>query len=277
MTKIITKSEDDSNVSQFCEDSRYLIISGTYSRYSENNFMKRCVNICNLSIEDIELYRGEGDMYDGSALVFDWRKNHDGIKIFKRFINDINVINYSSVINNLFGIESIIVGDSKGKSSGKSGGKPKNIVWIHKLLFVRLAEKMSPLLGLKIMSLLINSNDLFIINNFINKNIFNDNLFVDNKIINTYIAIDESDNTIVKIGKTTDLMRREISLRCSNPNFFIIYYVEKDIEDELHLEYESRLYKGEWFFLDKEEVMDIVDEHKFKRYAKHRKCLFFET
>lgn len=277
MTKIITKSEDDSNISQFYEDSRYLIISGTYFRYSENNFTQRCVNICNLSIEDIELYKGEGDMYDGSALVCDWRKNHDGIKIFKRFINDTDIINYSNVINILFGIESIIVGDNKGKIRGKLGGRPKNIVWIHKLLFVRLAEKMSPLLGIKMMSLLVNGNDLLTINNCINKNIFDDKLFIDNKIINTYIAIDESDRTIIKIGKTVDLKHRESSLRCSNPNLFIIYYVERDIEDELHLKYESRLYKGEWFFLDKEEVMDIVNEHKFKRYAKHRKCLFFET
>ena len=216
-------------------------------------------------------------MYDGSALVCDWRKNHDGIKIFKRFINDINIINYSNVINILFGIESIIVGDNKGKIRGKSGGRPKNIVWIHKLLFVRLAEKMSPLLGIKMMSLLVNRKDLLTINNCINKNIFDDKLFIDNKIINTYIAIDESDRTIVKIGKTADLKRRESGMRCSNPNIFIIYYVERDIEDELHLKYESKLYKREWFFLDKDEVMDIVDEYKFKRYAKHRKCLFFET
>lgn len=72
----------------------------------------------------------------------------------------------------------------------------------------------------------------------------------------TYIGVDIS-NGLVKIGKSKDLYTRESCLRVSNIYFYMIAYVDMDIERELHIKYSVYNVDRERFHLNKSRLRKL--------------------
>lgn len=66
-----------------------------------------------------------------------------------------------------------------------------------------------------------------------------------------------------KIGKSIDPKKREIDMKTANPSIKLFAICNKDIEDILHIQYNSYRYKGEWFKLSSEQILDIMSEFNF--------------
>ena len=82
--------------------------------------------------------------------------------------------------------------------------------------------------------------------------------------IKTYLMTDSSG--YIKIGKTTDVYKRFLSMRTGNPTLKIIASLEKDIETELLLKFKDKKISGEWFSLDKEELHNLMKDFQFPEY-----------
>lgn len=82
-------------------------------------------------------------------------------------------------------------------------------------------------------------------------------------LLRTYIGVDIS-NGLVKIGKSKDLYTRESCLRVSNIYFYMIAYVDMDIERELHIKYSVYNVDREWFHLNKKQVKEIISKYNFR-------------
>lgn len=82
-------------------------------------------------------------------------------------------------------------------------------------------------------------------------------------LLRTYIGVDIS-NGLVKIGKSKDLYTRESCLRVSNIHFYMIAYVDMDIERELHIKYSVYNVDREWFHLNKKQVKGIISKYNFR-------------
>lgn len=80
--------------------------------------------------------------------------------------------------------------------------------------------------------------------------------------INTYLAKNDHNNN-VKIGKARDISKRLSSLKTSDPSIFIIGYVQRDIEKELHQKLEAYRFDREWFLLSDKQINDLMNEYKF--------------
>jgi hypothetical protein len=82
--------------------------------------------------------------------------------------------------------------------------------------------------------------------------------------IKTYLMTDFTGHT--KIGKTTDVYKRFLSMRSGNPTLKIIASLEKDIETELLLKFKDKKISGEWFSLSKEELNELIKDFQFTEY-----------
>jgi hypothetical protein len=82
--------------------------------------------------------------------------------------------------------------------------------------------------------------------------------------IKTYLMTDF--RGCIKIGKTTDVYKRFLSIRTGNPTLKIIASLEKDIETELLLKFKDKKVLGEWFSLDKEELHNLMKDFQFPEY-----------
>ena len=81
------------------------------------------------------------------------------------------------------------------------------------------------------------------------------------KAFNTYFIVNES-KTLVKIGKATDVERRLKEISTISPeSLTIILVINKDIEFQLHGEFEMYRKNGEWFEFS-EEIKDYISQHK---------------
>lgn len=60
-----------------------------------------------------------------------------------------------------------------------------------------------------------------------------------------------------KIGKSIDINRRLKEIKSANPTVELITVIDKDIELELHHEYEHKRMNGEWFNLTEKDINDI--------------------
>ncbi len=77
----------------------------------------------------------------------------------------------------------------------------------------------------------------------------------------TYLMIDG--NNFIKIGRSYSPIIRERTLQSQNPTIKLIAFCEKDVEKELHLKYHSKRKRGEWFFLSKVDIKNIIKDFKF--------------
>lgn len=120
-------------------------------------------------------------------------------------------------------------------------------------------------LGLRIVIL----NDSFIYTHERNKMSFLMDLMklksypVINKKFSTYIGTDSSG--LYKIGKATDILRRQNQLQVGNHYFNIILILHKDIELDLQIKYENKNKGGEWFSLTADDILDLIKIYGFKK------------
>lgn len=120
----------------------------------------------------------------------------------------------------------------------------------------------------------INEDSLFIVKNGICKNEklskFILDVFCDKNIVQkaqntqkTYIMIDHNTG-FYKIGKSSNPAIREKTLQSEKPTIDIVLICEKNIESDLHSIYESKRIRGEWFNLNADDILDIIEQYNFK-------------
>lgn len=79
------------------------------------------------------------------------------------------------------------------------------------------------------------------------------------KPIQTYFAVDDSG--LVKIGRSIDWKKREGQLKTGNANVKIILVLKDNIETELHRKFYDKQYRGEWYKITKDEIINIMDSY----------------
>lgn len=76
----------------------------------------------------------------------------------------------------------------------------------------------------------------------------------------TYLAID--DTGLVKIGKTSDFIRRLNDMSIGNPTIKMLAVFDGDSEKRWHNRFASKNKKGEWFHLSKSDIKDLIQNNK---------------
>lgn len=100
-----------------------------------------------------------------------------------------------------------------------------------------------------------------VLNEFICDN-FKNNFLKKQDDFKTYIMYD-SNTEMYKIGKSKNPKFREGTLQSKKPTIDLILICDKDIEIELHCKFNSKRGRGEWFSLDSDDVLDIIEEYGF--------------
>lgn len=77
----------------------------------------------------------------------------------------------------------------------------------------------------------------------------------------TYLAFD---GRYYKIGKSKNPQARIESFKTANPNVQLIYVCRRDIEKQLHQEYQKFRRMGEWFELEQDQAADIISKMRVK-------------
>lgn len=78
----------------------------------------------------------------------------------------------------------------------------------------------------------------------------------------TYIMFDSSTG-MYKIGKSNNPKYRETTLQSEKPTVELVLICDKDIEEKLHRHYSDKRYRGEWFKLNADDILDIIQNHNF--------------
>ena len=92
---------------------------------------------------------------------------------------------------------------------------------------------------------------------FNNKHFIEKKSYKGNRQYRTYLMLDESTG-YYKIGKAIDPSYRERTLQSEKPSIKLLCTCDTDIERILHLKYELKRMRGEWFNLSKKEVEEII-------------------
>ncbi len=86
-----------------------------------------------------------------------------------------------------------------------------------------------------------------------------------NKFIFTYMMFD---GRYYKLGQSSNVKKRFLSLRIANPEIKIICFGRGITEKNLHDEYETKRIKGEWYDLNVNDVLDVIFKITGKRISK---------
>lgn len=100
-----------------------------------------------------------------------------------------------------------------------------------------------------------------VLSDFMNKTFKNNSIKKEDNF-KTYIMYD-SNTEMYKIGKSKNPKFREGTLQSKKPTIDLILICDKDIEIELHCKFNSKRGRGEWFSLDSDDVLDIIEEYGF--------------
>lgn len=65
-----------------------------------------------------------------------------------------------------------------------------------------------------------------------------------------------------KIGKTSNLKRRLLDYDTHNPDYELIYLMNFDCEQFLHVHFANKRHKLEWYNLDKEDINWIINNQE---------------
>lgn len=85
-------------------------------------------------------------------------------------------------------------------------------------------------------------------------------------VVHTYIAINSQN--IIKIGKSKNITERLMALRCAEPSYKILCFLNKDIERVLHNTYANfRIKNSELFTLTREQIQNLISENNFSPYT----------
>jgi hypothetical protein len=79
----------------------------------------------------------------------------------------------------------------------------------------------------------------------------------------TYLMNDTM-HKCIKIGRSTDCIKRCRNLRHNNPSIELMFVIDIDIEKQLHKEYASKRMHGEWFDLTEKDINNIKIRFKNK-------------
>jgi hypothetical protein len=85
------------------------------------------------------------------------------------------------------------------------------------------------------------------------------------KFIFTYMMFD---GTYYKLGQSSNVKKRFLSLRVANPNIKIVCFGRGITEKNIHNEYETKCIKGEWYDLNINDVLDAIFKITGKRISK---------
>ena len=80
----------------------------------------------------------------------------------------------------------------------------------------------------------------------------------------TYIVRDNNNVGVYKIGKSSNPKVREKTLMHESPNLELIMICQDDIEKELHLLYDEKRLRGEWFILSDFDLNILLDNYNFE-------------
>ena len=81
----------------------------------------------------------------------------------------------------------------------------------------------------------------------------------------TYLMLD-ADTGFVKIGRSIDPKKREVTLQSKKPTISLLKICDKNVESKLHNQYASKRVRGEWFKLSADEIQEIVNNYNFYDY-----------
>lgn len=71
-------------------------------------------------------------------------------------------------------------------------------------------------------------------------------------------------NDLYKIGRSKNVYKRFINLKQEySKDLQLLVYNEKDYESEIHFKYRELRNFGEWFNLDTDHLLDIINQYKF--------------
>lgn len=80
----------------------------------------------------------------------------------------------------------------------------------------------------------------------------------------TYIMYDESTG-YHKIGRSKNPKYRECTLQSKKPTIKLVLITPDNIEHELHTEFKSKRIRGEWFNLNADDILYLIEEYSFKK------------
>ena len=166
----------------------------------------------------------------------------------------------------------------------KPNYKKLNLIWINEAPYVNVfvfsteTEEKSHMISMPLFmsTFIINDIDLMVkkdketyisvefvkiipgyVDAFNNKHFNEKKSYKGNRQYRTYLMLDESTG-YYKIGKAIDPSYREGTLQSEKPSIKLLCTCETDIERILHLKYELKRMRGEWFNLSKKEVEEII-------------------
>lgn len=87
----------------------------------------------------------------------------------------------------------------------------------------------------------------------------------DKKKYKTYIMFD-SPSGLYKIGKSTHVEIREKTLSGQIPLIKTILVCNDNVENNVHIDYSDKRVRGEWFRLDENDILDIINKFGFYKY-----------
>lgn len=84
------------------------------------------------------------------------------------------------------------------------------------------------------------------------------------KKVKTYVMIDHNTG-YYKIGKSIDLKLRERTLQSQKPTIELILFSDCDIENDLHKKHKDKRIRGEWFNLDADDILELIECFGFNK------------
>jgi len=83
----------------------------------------------------------------------------------------------------------------------------------------------------------------------------------------TYVMIDHNTG-FYKIGKSKNAIEREKTLASEKPTIELVLVCENNIETNLHKKFREKRIRGEWFDLQADDILELIEKYEFKKPLK---------
>ena len=97
-----------------------------------------------------------------------------------------------------------------------------------------------------------------------------DRRVIDERMRKTYLMTD-SETGATKIGRSINPPKRERTLQAEKKEISLLMVCDKDVEKQLHKQFETKHIRGEWYNLSENDINDIIKQYNFKPYANNNK------
>ena len=81
----------------------------------------------------------------------------------------------------------------------------------------------------------------------------------------------DSETGATKIGRSINPPKRERTLQAEKKEISLLMVCDKDVEKQLHKQFETKHIRGEWYNLSENDINDIIKQYNFKPYANNNK------